>query len=131
MQDYLNHERLLSQTSSLSIKPIGLNATLQHAVLHFRDTAHEPTFIPSPHPIMVMADKEMIDMVAYNLLSNAIRYAPGCKPIVRCQLNGVWGEISVFNEGTGIPTQDLPHIFKNSSEEPMPPEPPVRGWACI
>lgn len=112
MQDYLNHERLLNQASALSIKPMELNATLQQAISHFSDTAQEPIFRPCTRPVLVMADKEMIEMVAYNLLSNAIRYAPGHSPIVQVQENDQWAEFTVFNEGDGIPQQDLAHIFK-------------------
>lgn len=112
MQDYLNHERLLTQATSLSFKPIELGSTLQRAIQNFSETAQEPELILSIEPLMVMADKEMIEMVVYNLLSNAIRYAPGYQPVVHCRKHAHWAEFSVFNEGEGIPEQDLPHIFK-------------------
>ncbi len=62
------------------------------------------------------ADPERIRQVLTNLLSNALRYTPAGGTIrVRCSAEGS-GErrqvvMSVEDTGTGIPAEELPHIF--------------------
>lgn len=62
-------------------------------------------------------DGRRVERVVGNLLSNAIKYSPaGGK--VRVQLRrehdvaGDWAQLSVADQGIGIPSADLPHIFE-------------------
>ena len=112
MQDYLNHERLMSEATSLEPEVIDLNTTVQEAVSQFSESIPRPQYVAPAAPILVMADKKMVEMIVYNLLSNALRYAPGCQPVVHCETLGFWGQFRVFNEGEGIPEADLPYIFQ-------------------
>ncbi len=59
------------------------------------------------------ADFQRIIQVLHNLLDNAITHTPkgGTVTITARQLNGCV-EISVTDNGEGIPTDDLPHIFE-------------------
>ena len=64
----------------------------------------------------VMADRRRIVQVIGNLLANAARHSPESSAIrVSAAQNGVYVEISVADEGRGIPTERLPHLFRKFS----------------
>ena len=63
-------------------------------------------------PLSVLGDRERLGQVVTNLLANAIRYnQEGGRVDVRVdQVNG-HAMVSVSDNGIGIPTNELPHIF--------------------
>ena len=66
--------------------------------------------IPADFPI-VMADDTRIEQVLSNLISNAIKYAPKGEIHINGQTLPDQVIICVTDEGPGIATGDLPHIF--------------------
>jgi len=57
-------------------------------------------------------DFALFVQVLVNLLDNAIKYSPPEKPIeIRAQLEGKALEIGVYDQGVGIPVDDLERIF--------------------
>jgi signal transduction histidine kinase len=61
---------------------------------------------------VVMVDPQRFQQVVGNLIDNALRYAPSGTTIdltIRRTNNSV--EISVSDEGTGVPEQELDHVF--------------------
>jgi K+-sensing histidine kinase KdpD len=66
--------------------------------------------IPKDFPI-VMADETRIEQVLSNLISNAIKYAPSGEIHISGQTLPDQVVICVMDEGPGIATGDLPHIF--------------------
>ena len=61
----------------------------------------------------VMADPQRIVQVLNNLLANAARYSPESSVIrVDAALDGVDVEISVADEGRGVPPEQLPYLFQ-------------------
>ncbi|MCA9930634.1 MAG: HAMP domain-containing histidine kinase [Anaerolineales bacterium] len=69
-----------------------------------------------PTPIMVTADESKIERVITNLASNAVKYTPeeGCVTI-DVRTNGRFAVFSVQDNGYGIPSDELPHIFDRYS----------------
>lgn len=60
----------------------------------------------------VLSDRELIRTVIYNLMSNAVKYSrPGGEISIKIT-DGDRPEISVFDNGEGIPPQDIEHIFE-------------------
>ena len=64
-----------------------------------------------PEPLLIEGDPDRIGQVISNLLENAIRYA-NTKIVlnVRSLDDGI--ELSVTDDGPGISTEDLPHVFE-------------------
>ncbi|WP_419930837.1 ATP-binding protein [Candidatus Poriferisodalis sp.] len=70
----------------------------------------------SPTLPPAMADPERITQVLNNLLSNAARHAPTTSPIrVEAIHESGFIAISVTDQGSGIPPEQLPHLFKRRS----------------
>ena len=66
--------------------------------------------IPEDFPV-IMADDVRIEQVISNLISNAIKYAPDGVIIISGQARKDEVIICVTDEGPGIATGDMPHIF--------------------
>ena len=70
----------------------------------------------APDLPLVMVDRRRIVQVIGNLLSNAARNSPESSPIrVSAVRDGVHVEVSVADEGRGIPAERLPHLFRKFS----------------
>lgn len=64
-------------------------------------------------PVEVDIDGERISQVLLNLLSNARKYSPKDTPIsITVKQEGTMGVIEITDQGLGIPTEQLPHIFE-------------------
>jgi len=62
--------------------------------------------------IFVFADYDAIYQVLYNICDNGVKFSrPGGKYriSIKCKEKKVY--VSVYNEGDGIPTEDLPYVF--------------------
>ena len=71
----------------------------------------------APDLPQVMADRRRIVQVVGNLLSNAARHSPESSAIrVSAVQDGVYVEVSVVDEGRGIPTERLAHLFRKFSQ---------------
>jgi two-component system sensor histidine kinase VicK len=61
----------------------------------------------------VFADRDKLEQVFQNILSNATKYTPeGGKVAVRLRRSGNFMEVSFCDNGVGIPKGDLPRIFE-------------------
>ena len=74
----------------------------------------EVEFLCERDSMMASADKDAIHQVLYNLCDNAIKFA-NVGGVFRIQIAPTTeGKlcVSVYNQGQGIPEEDLPHIFE-------------------
>ncbi len=70
----------------------------------------------APELPLVLADRRRIVQVIGNLLTNAARHSPESSVIrVSASLAGREVEISVTDQGRGIPAEDLPRLFRRFS----------------
>jgi signal transduction histidine kinase len=71
----------------------------------------EISFEPGP-PMTIRGDKELLRRVLWNLLDNAIRYThPKGKIAVTLARNEGQCHITIKDNGEGIPSEHLPHVF--------------------
>lgn len=65
---------------------------------------------------LVLADRRRVLQVLGNLLSNAASYSAEDAPIrVNVVRDGLYVAVSVIDEGRGIPSDQLPHLFRKFS----------------
>ncbi len=57
-------------------------------------------------------DPLRLEIVLHNLLSNAMKYAPGCPIEVRVGMERRRAALSVADRGPGIPLEDQPRVFE-------------------
>lgn len=66
----------------------------------------------TPGAEMVWADRFRFEQILINLVSNAVRYAPGGVIKLRSEENEKNTIVSVRDTGRGIPAKDLPFVFE-------------------
>ena len=72
----------------------------------------------APDLPLVMADRRRVVQVIGNLLTNAARHSPETSAIrVTAARDGVYVEVSIADEGRGIPIERLPHLFRKFSRQ--------------
>ena len=66
-----------------------------------------------PDELTVCADQRRLGQLLRNLLDNAFRHCPPTGTItVAARADGEWVSIEVSDDGPGIPTEHLPHLFE-------------------
>ncbi|MHB1416804.1 MAG: sensor histidine kinase, partial [Chloroflexota bacterium] len=70
--------------------------------------------VEAPQPVPpVLADPERVERVVVNLVTNALKYStPGKPVVVRVQPSDGEAMVSVIDEGPGISSEELPHLFQ-------------------
>ncbi|RFU67282.1 cell wall metabolism sensor histidine kinase WalK [Peribacillus saganii] len=116
VNDLLRLSKLDSKDYRLSKNWINLTEFFNHIIDRFEMTkAEHITFdrnIPKS-PIYVDIDEDKITQVLYNIISNAIKYSPeGGQIAFRVKENNEIVEISISDQGVGIPKNNLDKIFE-------------------
>jgi len=63
--------------------------------------------------VIVCGDRDRLKQVLVNLVGNAIKYTPqGGEVVIGLGKDDRRAHITVSDNGPGIPTEDLPHIFE-------------------
>lgn len=117
VQDLLTLSRLDSGCAELVMARFAfgdaIDAVLRSIALEARRHGHELTCAYDGHLPLVMGDRERIEQVMLNILSNAVKYTPDGGHIrVTAGVSDtlVWMEVS--DDGIGIPKQDRARIFE-------------------
>jgi len=82
-------------------------------VQRLEDRGLDVRFEADSDNMYVLADKDAIHQIFYNICDNAIKFSrPGGVYEIRITEKGGTVTVSVYNEGEGIPAEDIPFIFE-------------------
>ncbi|AHF89742.1 signal transduction histidine kinase [Opitutaceae bacterium TAV1] len=117
IEDLLTLSRLESGKAGLQREPADLVRLVQGILDDYRSrpaaARHELHFSPGSAPLPLAFDPLKLSLVFHNLLDNALNYTPaGSRIDITLQLKGSEVEVCVRDNGPGIPSADLPHLFE-------------------
>ncbi len=104
-------------TARLRLHTVNLNTLVQSLCDAFREEATEKGIrlqaeVPSP-PLVVDGDPEKIRIILKNLIENALAFTDrGGNVWVSLAQHGDYAQISVRDDGVGIPEESLEHVFE-------------------
>ncbi|WP_407430126.1 two-component regulator propeller domain-containing protein [Arcticibacter sp.] len=115
----LDLRKVQSGKASLKITSVDLVALLRNVTYYFEETARQNNIelqLDSSRDVMlVQADEEKLDIVIYNLLSNAFKFSPPGKKI-RVEVSDSENEgnfvVRIHDQGSGVPVNKLQKIFE-------------------
>lgn len=106
-----------SEDGKIGFEPstFDLRRHVAHIIKQQRDISPHHTFIEdlADLPVDFYGDARLFTQIMVNLLSNAVKYSPdGGDVFVRSRRLPSKIEISVSDQGVGIPEADMPHLFE-------------------
>ncbi len=115
INDFLDLQRIESGRMKYHCTPVDIAALLREAsAIYGLDSSHHrfvietPVGLPAAH-----ADADRIRQVLANLCSNAVKFSPdGGVIAIRARHTGDTIEVSVKDEGIGIPQDVIPRLFQ-------------------
>ena len=114
INSFLNVSRLEAGKIHLDKKTFNIEELVKTVIEEMSITSHAHTvYFKSCKPLLVHADYEKIGQVLTNLISNAMKYSSlGKKIEIDCEHIGNNVQISVKDEGIGIPPEDIERLFE-------------------
>ncbi len=119
--DLLEVVRLDEKAAVLAREPLDLASFARAQVDSMRQLAEQKQLRlhvsggggANGEPMVVEADPSRLEKIVLNLLTNAFKFTPvGGQVTVELRRNDGMAELSVRDNGIGIPAKDLPHIFE-------------------
>jgi two-component system phosphate regulon sensor histidine kinase PhoR len=120
INDFLDFARMEDAGHRMERAPVDLAALLADVVDEFQplveSTRQELRLDVQGAAVIARGDARRLQQVLTNLLTNAIKFAPaaGHIELVARQI-GSWCEVTVEDDGPGIPPEILPTLFKRYS----------------
>lgn len=130
----LDFRKLQNGKMQLNVAEIDLLALAKEVSSHFSAVAEEKNIAfeikANQDLVMVWADAEKIEIILYNLLSNAFKFTPAHKRIwieiqVKKDINEVL--LCVIDEGKGVSASKLEEIFEIYHEESVAADTNLKG----
>jgi PAS domain S-box-containing protein len=101
---------------TLRVEPVGhsVNGLLTRMALEFAGPARQKglTLHVAPCSAVIRSDRDLLERILRNLLSNAVRYTSNGRILLGCRRRGDQLRIEVWDTGPGIPSDQLDIIFE-------------------
>ena len=101
---------------TLRVDPVGhsVNGLLTRMALEFAAPARQKglTLHVAPCSAVIRSDRDLLERILRNLLSNAVRYTSNGRILLGCRRQGDQLRIEVWDTGPGIPSDQLDIIFE-------------------
>ncbi|HET7035140.1 MAG TPA: ATP-binding protein [Thermomicrobiaceae bacterium] len=115
--DLLDVSRIEQGHLELRPEPVELSELARRVLARFAQEGLVPSghrlALDVPEPIVGRWDAERLDQVLTNLISNAVKYSPGGGEVrVSLRERDGQAEVTVTDQGIGIPEQELSELFK-------------------
>ncbi|MDD6798956.1 MAG: ATP-binding protein [Firmicutes bacterium] len=116
IMDLLTLSRLDGKRTQWKISEFDLRASLEHLCTTLKVRAdehcHTISMESDGQPCLINGDKDRLEQVFINIITNAIKYTPDNGLIeVSLESGAEKVKVSIKDNGIGIPSEDLPHIF--------------------
>jgi two-component system phosphate regulon sensor histidine kinase PhoR len=123
INDFLDLARMEEAGHKMARARVDVGALLGEVVDEFRplvtNTRQQVDIQAAPEAFVVLGDKSRLQQVVTNLLANAIKFAPPEGHIsLRARRVEQTCEVTVEDDGPGIPADVLPALFKRYSRAP-------------
>lgn len=118
VQDLLTLSRFDSGRMEMNVTRFSFRQAVRNVyeavTMSAQEHNHTLTLDLSPDIPMVDGDQQRIEQVIMNILSNAIKYTPdgGCIVIAAGRSGDGSAQVTVTDNGIGIPEQDIPRLFE-------------------
>ncbi|HEY9881710.1 MAG TPA: PAS domain S-box protein [Leptolyngbyaceae cyanobacterium] len=117
IEDLLDVSRILRGKLSLNVSPVNLASTTKAAIETVRLAAEAKSIHVQvnleANTSPVLGDATRLQQVVWNLLSNAVKFTPpGGRVTVRLSQVQNQAQITISDNGKGIPSEFLPHVFE-------------------
>ena len=117
VSDILDMSRIIAARFRLNVRPVDLAPLIAAAIDGLMPAARakglhvQPVLDPSAGP--VLGDPDRLQQVFWNLLSNAVKFTgEGGRVQVSLAVTGGDAEVTVQDNGVGIPADFVPHVFE-------------------
>lgn len=116
IDDLLDTSRIATGKLHFEPKPTDLNTIVNSAIDTVRASAAsrsiQLSIDISPSSLVVMGEPVRLQQIAWNLISNAIKFTdPGGKVSISTHIDGSHARLRVEDTGVGIAPDFLPHVF--------------------
>jgi CheY-like chemotaxis protein len=125
LRSLLDISRLDAQQAVPNLSVFSMGTLLSRVEKEFAPLAHsrDVTFKVRPCADFVYSDPVMVERIAMNFVSNAVRHTPGGKVLVACRRRGNLVRLAVWDTGKGVPPGELQAIFEEFYRaETAPPD---------
>lgn len=117
IKNLLTLSQLDSKTMNFNVREFDLEESVAYLAKSLAVNAsahgHKLTFDGAYDPVIIRGDKIRIEQILINITSNAIKYTPdGGRVSLRLHDLGDRAEITITDNGVGIPEEDIPHLFE-------------------
>ncbi|TAM59177.1 hypothetical protein EPN52_08795 [bacterium] len=112
IDDLMQSALLESGRLALLVEPIPLGAAVRGLGLLESESPTHHLVLEVPPTLGVLADRDRLEQVLVNLVTNAYKYTPGGRVLVRARAAGERVEIAVSDDGPGIAPAEQVHIFE-------------------
>jgi len=118
VEDLLTLSKIESKEFQLKTEKLYLSELIDDVLEFVKEVAKKKEIsidtVPVPSSLTIEGDRNILEQVLFNLLDNAIKYGRegGKITLSAVQKNQSEIEVSIRDNGIGIPKEDLPRIFE-------------------
>jgi signal transduction histidine kinase len=78
-----------------------------------------PPEVIAPDEILVMGSEDLIGRALFNLMENARKFGgAGARILIRVAKENAWAQVTVEDDGPGIPRESRPYVFERFYRDP-------------